>query len=499
VTPQPSRDPHVVLGVQPGATQKQVRDAYLARVRVIHPDRFDRASQPHEWNSANEMLKELNAAYDALTQPASSAIPAQPPPQGPQSTQAEPSDWGSDELGSGAGALHEFPKATQDRLVSRQAHRDSSQVQVPQATVWWPIGFVVVTAVLYFVLFIAAGSRTWNGDTRFLIAAIVVAAGVFLGWNVARILAWRQARLKPHFYITPLYFIKTDLDHVAFWPLWLLEDISITHNHRNGFYSESTVFLTINKQRHALPVDSKAAVEKLLQTLETFDRKLRAAFKNNDWAYIKAYDDFFGVRRSQLKQAVATTSRRPIAYAASVSLSLALVYGMMQHNDASAASRWYPHKEFVSMPGGGLDWLASGSASNQQHTHPPQPMPATGTVVQHGGGASVAPMKVFAAEGSNYLLKLVDPLSGDPVLTAFIRAASTVEIDVPLGRFELRYASGDSWYGYTYLFGPDTVYSKASTLLEFRASGDYVEGVSITLYRVPHGNLKTTRIRPAQF
>ena len=37
-----------------------------------------------------------------------------------------------------------------------------------------------------------------------------------------------------------------------------------------------------------------------------------------------------------------------------------------------------------------------------------------------------------------------------------------LELKVPLGTFEIRYASGKQWYGYNYLFGDDTSYSKAA-------------------------------------
>jgi len=60
------RNPYDVLGVKPGATQKQLRSAWIKRTRVLHPDRFDKEKQPVDWQMANDMLQELNDAYNSV-------------------------------------------------------------------------------------------------------------------------------------------------------------------------------------------------------------------------------------------------------------------------------------------------------------------------------------------------------------------------------------------------------------------------------------------------
>ena len=55
-----------VLGVTTGASSAEIRTAYLKRVKVLHPDRFDKSSQADEWQLANDMLRELNEAYEQL-------------------------------------------------------------------------------------------------------------------------------------------------------------------------------------------------------------------------------------------------------------------------------------------------------------------------------------------------------------------------------------------------------------------------------------------------
>lgn len=66
---RPPRDPYEVLGVPANASPAEIDSAYRQRVRVVHPDRIDPASSPEAWAAANEVLRELNAAYDLVSDP----------------------------------------------------------------------------------------------------------------------------------------------------------------------------------------------------------------------------------------------------------------------------------------------------------------------------------------------------------------------------------------------------------------------------------------------
>jgi len=131
--------------------------------------------------------------------------------------------------------------------------------------------------------------------------------------------------------------------------------------------------------------------------------------------------------------------------------------------------------------------------------HPQQPLPYSGSVRRFNSAEAVAPFEIKAPTGSHYLLKLVNAYNDLPVLTVFVRSGTTVEVDVPLGKYEVRYASGKIWYGENYLFGPDTSYSKADKELDFRDDGYRVSGFTITLYNVAHGNLRTSSIKASEF
>lgn len=84
-------------------------------------------------------------------------------------------------------------------------------------------------------------------------------------------------------------------------------------------------------------------------------------------------------------------------------------------------------------------------------------------------------------------------------MTAYIVGGQYFETKMPLGTYEIRYASGDVWYGEKHLFGPSTSYAKADELFNFRYERGGYAGYTIELIMQAHGNLRTQSIGPAAF
>ncbi len=137
--------------------------------------------------------------------------------------------------------------------------------------------------------------------------------------------------------------------------------------------------------------------------------------------------------------------------------------------------------------------------ANPAPSYPELTMPYNGKIQMYSTGERVAPFEIRTSRGSNYLVKLVPKYSKKPVMTIFIRGGNTVSTEVPLGTYEVKYASGNKWYGYKHLFGPETGYSKAESVFTFENTGYQISGYTITLYRVSNGNLRTSTINPSQF
>ncbi len=103
-------------------------------------------------------------------------------------------------------------------------------------------------------------------------------------------------------------------------------------------------------------------------------------------------------------------------------------------------------------------------------SEPVVPLPENGELVVKANYSLAAPFEIKSQTGENYLVKLVDANTGQDVMTVFVRGGETVETRAPLGSFHVKYASGDTWYGYEHLFGPETTYTKADETFAFSRS-----------------------------
>jgi hypothetical protein len=131
--------------------------------------------------------------------------------------------------------------------------------------------------------------------------------------------------------------------------------------------------------------------------------------------------------------------------------------------------------------------------------HPAKPLPQSGTFWAGSSARRQAPFKITTPRDGFYYAKLVDYRTGREVIAIFVDGGDSVEVEVPLGTFELRYASGRVWYGREFLFGPDTQYAKGETPLSFSIVGNYASGNQVTLYKVANGNFETSPITAAEF
>jgi curved DNA-binding protein CbpA len=62
-----SFDPHGVLGLKPGATHEEAREAYVRLAKTYHPDRYAAIELPREVRDyLAVMARRVNAAHQAL-------------------------------------------------------------------------------------------------------------------------------------------------------------------------------------------------------------------------------------------------------------------------------------------------------------------------------------------------------------------------------------------------------------------------------------------------
>lgn len=511
---QVEKDFYSVLGVKKEATIDEIREAYLARIKIVHPDRFDIQNQPGEWRLANEMLADLNLAYSILRNPQTRKDYDNRSAKDHPSRESSPSsshnnkgdDEGSDvpldnigELTEGQIVYKSLPKEVQERLLRRQQNKDIEQFQIKTQSIYWNYIFSLASLSWFVYLFVQSGQVNWNNETMVWYLAGTLTIGLFTGFNVTKLIRWHRSNLKPFFYVTPLYFIKTEFDIISFYPLWKLKDSSITHHYRNGVYQYSIVVLDLGSVTERISLGSTNQVNTLLDKISEYQTMAQKEYERHGYHYFRRQDDFLNVPRSSSLPLNTVFSRlgRVMAYLLSAMISgwlfIIAFYINQRTNEKTATLKQ------GSIPSKLPKTSSTPDPFSTLLTLQQQPLPASGTVQIFTKRERIAPFQVEASSGTHYLVKLVEHLTGQPILTVFIQSGSTEKIYVPLGTYEVRYASGTDWFGYENHFGPNTIYSKADETFTFQIKGEQISGFTITLYQVPNGNLHTSSISAEDF
>lgn len=134
-----------------------------------------------------------------------------------------------------------------------------------------------------------------------------------------------------------------------------------------------------------------------------------------------------------------------------------------------------------------------------------RPLPPTGAVQRFArlrapyGMNQLPELKVSASPDAHGYLKLSDWQTNTLVMTVFVRAGETAQVDVPPGSYRISIASGQQWYGDAIRFGPKTCYSKVPDTMTSSVVGSRLEGHELTLYKVRDGNLHMQQISASDF
>jgi len=162
-------DCFATLGLKPGATLQQAKDAYRNSVQAFHPDKFPAESSSQKW--ANERLIVVKDAYEKL-QKFFEENPSGSPSggwktkdkTGAESASAETEDgsmdwqaWGNQQQNSFSEEVKAWEKRQQERDEAKTSQHGKTQRQKMLL-----VGKVVVVAVLFLL---ACGKHTSNADT----------------------------------------------------------------------------------------------------------------------------------------------------------------------------------------------------------------------------------------------------------------------------------------------------------------------------------------------
>jgi hypothetical protein len=159
---------------------------------------------------------------------------------------------------------------------------------------------------------------------------------------------------------------------------------------------------------------------------------------------------------------------------------------------------FWKNNQASSAPSGAISAQAA-SAQQAVEKLEEKPLPRNGSLRISSGRDGVAPFKISTRSGAHNLVKLKNLDGSAETITVFVQDGRTVEVNVPIGSYELKIASGRKWYGYSKYFGREGSYSKAQDVLTFSYEENGISGHEISLYGVLNGNLKTHEMAPEDF
>jgi hypothetical protein len=507
-----------LLGVAPNATDDQIRKAYLLRSKMMHPDRFDQTRQRAEWELANEILKELNHAYQVLRDSSSrsqydrkiaGATHSAPPPRQssppPQQRSGPPPNIKLGRLQAGSAHFPELPPTVQQRLTERVSRTNKVQYAYNLHGVGWHYFLAVLLFAWLVYLLIDSFGAYWDKDVLDCMIGVTFMAAVFQSMNLSWMIRWHRSPLGCWWLVTPLYVIKTQFDQVSFWPIWEIRDIQTTHNYRDGFHNGTDVYMTFGSSTEYLRLSSRSAYDKMMSALRAFDQTVRRAKAQEDWNYFFEQDDFreFVPDPNKKKTPSSSFPRSALLFATFFGLYglvFACAYAINKRQAPPSLNRSAPARAFPSpTPRHQPRSTPSAHSTPQPFLEPELSLPPSGECRRYTRKEAIAPFQLRSSAGTNYLVKLVDARTNSTSLTVFVQGGDTAEVQVPLGSYVVKYATGKKWYGYRYLFGPTTGYSKADKVFTFRREGDQVAGFTIILYETTDGNLDTDPIPAESF
>ena len=163
-----------VLGLEYGANNDEIKNAFHILAKVWHPDRFE--SDQKLRTIAEEKLKEFNSAFHLLTMPSSRRVspdpshgqpPSRPKPPEPQTEQPEPKPQGQEPRteGQSAPAAPKQPpsgnRSHQNSTSSQRRPHHSRPTRISAAKAGW--GFLGIIAA---VILIWVGAYVWHEKSR---------------------------------------------------------------------------------------------------------------------------------------------------------------------------------------------------------------------------------------------------------------------------------------------------------------------------------------------
>lgn len=500
-----------VLGVSPSATFEEITKAYKKRLKIVHPDRFDVRTQPDEWSQANKMLQELNEAYDWIKKNHSDDNSTSDKEKTAyKETRNESTSNKSTDHKESEGYKRSEPhrkgitRTSVLNLTNTHIHfinslfKDRNNLKILTPNIYVKSSILIVSSGIICLMFsIFIGSNTLAKDDFTFYVILTLIATFFATKYGIFTYKYLRSRVKPCVLFTPMYFIHIDFNEIVFGYEWEIDLIKL--HREQGKFPYVNLRLGDYFTSFSAPLLGHRYFRKKFERIDDIRSNI------SDRAQWFIQNDILRDIKSSPKIEVKNSIKNFYPYA--VSISITLVASIIFINTITLTKYSAPAKARI-------ENYASREAQHigeqnpppvtlqpaiPEFNHPSQPLPPSGREYNYSSRKGVAPLQIVVPNaGDNYYVKVVT-FENKPVKAVFIRSGDTVKIRVPLGTYKIKYATGETWYGQKYLFGPGTSATIAESDFDFRVEDNRYSGYTIELIKQANGNLHSRNISIDEF
>lgn len=286
------------LRIDRDASPETIQAAYKSLTEQCHPDKNGN-SMESQW-----VMKILNEAYSVLSDPVARQkydawIQKEESPEGrSEKDTSSVKEYSTPTPGSVN--FYDLDEETRKKLKQRATAGRSDQCAIKLKGVFRNYIWTLLLLVWLFYLYLDANYDRWSLEAAKAIAAITFVVSLLLAWNLSRIYSWHFKPLKLWLITTPLYLMKFHFDRISYWPLWAISNIEATHLHKGGRYKETSLSITSGGKVKVFTIPSAQDYSIWAEKFQEYNQRLRHAISTNNNSRILDNDDFFKTRENKI-------------------------------------------------------------------------------------------------------------------------------------------------------------------------------------------------------
>lgn len=341
---------------------------------------------------------------------------------------------------------------------------------------------LIFPIIWYVTLYFTAQAGRWYESSWWWVVGISVALNLLIIISIRDTVRFFLSPIKDCTILTPLYIVQITLDRINVKPIWGIVNVQATHNYRNGVHSGTDIKIEFKNKIENIWISSKTRAEEFMRTMQQNRINILNKIKEKDFDFLLKNDSFADIQST--KEVKENSLFYKIALFIFL-LSAGFLFFLYTVNSAQPLQKQI---------------LVQQAEIVEPFDQPIFDLPTNGAQTKYYNGMGVAPLQIITKEGVyHHFIKIIDWNTNETTKTIFIHAGQSIETKLPIGTYEVKYASGKTWYGENYLFGPETIYSKADKKFNFIETYEGYSGYTIELILQYDGNLKTSKIPASEF